>query len=150
MTTLTTKNSKTIKTTQASFEKPLPTVATSTITVKTCKEFKIDQKQVCLEFIGRNQISQASSLCSLKHGKLPLPTNQKENDDYLNAFVTMMKEIGETRNTIVPLDVNDLVSEGHFVTYTGKTVEWFNWYSNQPDNWQNEDYVHMYVIIYDS
>ena len=58
----------------------------------------------------------------------------------------MMKEIGETRNTIVPLDVNDLVSEGHFVTYTGKTVEWFNWNFNEPNNYNNEDYVHMYVI----
>ena len=75
-----------------------------------------------------------------------MPTNQKENDDYLNAFVTMLKAIGETRKTEVPLDVNDLESEGHFVTYTGKTVEWFNWNYNSPDNYHNEDYVHMYVM----
>merc|ERR1712131_208487 len=119
-------------------------------TQKNCRTFNVDRRSVCLQFVGKHKISDASSVCRSKQGKLPLPTNQKENDDYLNAFVNMLKAIGETRNTKVPLDVNDLVSEGHFVTYTGKTVEWFNWSYNRPDNHHNEDYVHMYVHMNDS
>ena len=36
--------------------------------------------------------------------------------------------------------------EGKFVTSMGKPVGWFNWNRNgsgQPDNYRNEDYVHM-------
>ena len=72
------------------------TITTTTITTtlstantgKFCEEFKIGERHVCLKSIGRNTVSEASSLCSLIDGKLPLPTNQKENDDYLNAFRT--------------------------------------------------------------
>ena len=64
------------------------TTLSTTTTGKFCEEFKIGQRQVCLKSMGRKAVSEASPLCSLIQGKLPLPTNQKENDDYLNAFRT--------------------------------------------------------------
>ena len=117
----------------------------TTTTGKTCKAFKIDKRQVCLEYIGRNRIPEALSLCNSKQGRLPLPTNQKENDDYLKAFISMLKKLGKTINTHVPLDANDVGYEGKFTTSTGEPVEWFNWGKNQPDNYDNEKFVHMYV-----
>ena len=123
------------------------TTTTSTMTTKICKVFKIDQRQVCLEFVGRAPIFAASHLCSSSHGKLPLPTNQKENDDYLWAFRIVLWEAGKLEGPlIVVLDVNDDNGEGNFTTSTGEPVEWFNWRKGQPDNHNNnEDYVHMDV-----
>ena len=100
-----------------------------------------------MEYIGQNAIFQASSLCGSKQGKLPLPTNQKENDDYVNAFITVLKKIGKPTNAIIPLDVNDIVTEGNFVTSTGQPVEWFNWREGEPNNFGlNEDHVEMIIF----
>ena len=95
--------------------------------------------------MGQIAISEASSLCSSTQGKLPLPTNQKENDDYLNAFRTMLKEMEEL-NEYVVLDANDFKTEGNFVSSTGKPIEWFNWKTGPPDNYGNQDRVHMSII----
>ena len=139
--------------TQASFDKNLTTESTSTSSItnisntttrKFC-DFKIDQRQVCLEFIGENKISGASSLCDSKQGKLPLPTNEQENADYLNAFITVLKELGQKRNTMVVLDANDVKSEENFVTSTGNPVEWFNWKEGSGKN-VHADYVVMFVL----
>ena len=94
--------------------------------------------------MGQIAISEASSLCSSTQGKLPLPTNQKENDDYLNAFRTMLKEMEEL-NEYVVLDANDFKSEGNFVSSTGKPIEWSNWREGEPNNQGGEHYVGMYV-----
>ena len=71
-----------------------------------------------------------------------MPKNLRENEDYLNAFRTMLSKRGELTE-YVPLDLNDLNWEGYFVTSTGKPVEWFNWQPSQPNNYRNEDYVYM-------
>ena len=144
--------SSTSNTTTSTSNYPDHLLTPTTTSVKFCRpnseEFTIDQRKVCLEFEGLHSISEAASLCSSKQGKLPLPTNQKENDDYVIAFITVLTKIGLPRNGAgIPLDLNDIVSEGNFVTSTGKAVEWFNWREGEPNNSDFiEDYVEMFIF----
>jgi len=118
--------------------------SSDTITQKSCRTFIVGRRSVCLQFVGKYGVSDASSVCRSKQGKLPLPKNQRENEDYMNAFRTMLKERGEL-SRFVALDANDVDSEGNFTSSTGKSVEWFNWREGEPNNQGDEHYVFMYV-----
>ena len=160
---MTTTSSKTTtptttSTTTSTTSTTTTTITTTTTSVKFCRpnseEFTIDQRKVCLEFVGRNNISEAASLCSSKQGKLPLPKNQKENDDYVHAFITVLAKMGDPTHawirygvSKIALDLNDIDSEGNFVSSTGKPVEWFNWGARGPNNSNlNEDHVEMVIF----
>ena len=99
---------------------------------------------MCLEHINKTEGCKASQLCDSKDGKLPLPENEKENAEYLNAFEDMLQKRNETEETRVALDLGDVKSEGEYATSKGKSVKWFNWKNGEPSR-GGEHYVNMYV-----
>ena len=96
-----------------------------------------------MEYNNQTESSKASELCREKDGKLPLPEDEKENADYLNAFKKMFLINSEEER--VALDLNHTKSEGEFRTSTGKSVKWLNWKKGEPSN-SGEDFVNMYVF----
>ena len=98
---------------------------------------------MCLEYNNQTESSKASERCRDKNGKLPLPEDEKENADYLNAFKKMFLINSEEER--VALDLNYTKSEGEFRTSTGKSVKWLNWKKGEPSN-SGEYFVNMYVF----
>ena len=90
----------------------------------------------------RHRIENAVTICKKYSSKLPLPTNDKENEKYRLAFLSLgAKTIG------VALDLNDVKNEGNFVKFSdGQSPNWSNWYPGEPNNaYGNEDYGSLYL-----
>ena len=77
-------------------------------------------------------------VCKKMGGELPLPRNDKENDDYFKAFTGM----GKTIKGVV-LGLTDKVDEGKFLDKNGKAPVYTNWNKGQPK--ADGDYVQMAV-----
>ena len=60
-------------------------------------------------------LKDAEDACMKQFSYLPLPTNQKENDDYLKAFQTFKIEITYYGVSAVALGLSDKDIEGTFV-----------------------------------
>ena len=92
------------------------------------KSFSIDGKIQSFTYAGRYRLEQAERACQELSAKLPLPENQKQNDDMLNAF----KQI--VLNGLIVIGLNDKEHEGKWVKSNGENVTYFNWDKNEPNN----------------
>ena len=120
----------------------------------------IDSKTKCLKLLDQRKLLKDAEDECRKNGPsyLPLPANQKENDDYRKAFE---KLLNGTKNTYyasgVALGLSDRDNEGTFVKI-GQPQEdikfpdlpsWTNWdvESKEPNNYPpaGEDYVVMFI-----
>ena len=67
--------------------------------------------------------------------------NAKENADLLAYFVSKKER---TQHNLA-LDLNDVKTEGEFISSTGGKVNFTNWHSKTPNNESDDlDYVTMY------
>ena len=120
----------------------------------------IDSKTKCLKLLDQRKwilLKDAEDECTMNGPSfLPLPANQKENDDYLEAFEKLL----ETENTYyvsgVALGLSDRDNEGTFVKIGQPQGEgpfpdlpsWTNWdvKNKEPnDSYGGEDYVVMFI-----
>ena len=97
--------------------------------------FSIQGTEQCFKYIGKRSILFAESDCSTLNGFLPVPENYQQNKDYFNAFV---KVKGYDHH--VALGINDVENEGEFIRATGEKVKYFNWFSGEPNNWNNNEH----------
>jgi len=72
-------------------------------------------------------------------GNLVTINDQAEQDWVFGTFGT----VGGTKYHLW-IGLNDVSSEGNFVWASGEPVSCTNWWGSQPDNFQNEDCVHMF------
>ena len=120
-------------------------------------------KKTCLKYIGPVRIGLASATCKstpLPQNypkatyKLPLPKNKKENDDLVNFFRTQkIRTDGvptvskEYARYYFAIDLNDVLTEGKFVTSDGQEPTYTNWKypapndKTKPGSFIGEDYV---------
>ena len=74
----------------------------------------LDDKKRCLKYVGRNQVSQALSICKTHSGVLPLPRTPKENSNLLSFLNTLT--LSQSQYKSLPLDLSDVKVEGTFIT----------------------------------
>ena len=98
--------------------------------------FAIQGTQQCFKYIGGKGISSAESSCNAVNGFLPVPLNYHQNTDYFKAFIEVLQ--GQYDN--VALGISDVKSEGEFVRANGQKVKYVNWYSGEPNNWNNNEH----------
>ncbi len=79
----------------------------------------------------------AKAACEAMGGHLMTITSQAEQD--LAAGL-----IGNGVRPFYWLGASDTVTEGTFQWVTGEAFTYTNWRANQPDNWNDEDYLHIY------
>ena len=128
--TTTTKLSSKLQTTTE-----LTTLKTSTPSEKQCTLSNAIKETFggtvsCLARIGIFTHAEAEDKCRLLNATLPLPRNQIE----VSQFSTVMSVLKISSYNKVILGMTDYTSEGKWVDVDGKTVTFFNWYSNQPNN----------------
>ena len=130
------------------------TTSTTTTTSKyvqngTCKcstgfkHFNVGTKNTCLKLEkNRDRIQTAVDACKPYNSKLPLPTNDIENEKYRLAILSL----GATSRGVA-LDLNDIRQENKFVRFSdGKSPSWYNWNPGEPNNsYGNEDYIALYL-----
>ena len=84
---------------------------------------------------------------------LPLPTSQKENDDYMKVFEKLLETEYTYYVSGVALGLSDRDNEGTFVKIGQPQGEgpfpdlpsWTNWDVEEPNNYYGEDYVVMFI-----
>jgi len=102
-------------------------------------EFTLNGKSSCLKNTGKSAISSAAAKCASIGAHLPMPLNQQHNAQMQAAF----ESLGLAESSVA-LGANDVDEEDQWRTADGTAVQYFNWFTNQPDDWKNnEDYVMM-------
>ena len=71
---------------------------------------------MCLKSYGNNVIEDAANKCYSNNSQLPQPMNQRENDDYKVAFVSL------GIHSFAALDLNDQNAEGLFANSYGEPM----------------------------
>ena len=101
--------------------------------------FTVANKTTCYKYVSASyKTSAADALCKKSGDKLPLPISNAENTNLYN----FARSKGLT--SAIVLDLNDLKSEGNFLTSRGNKPLWFNWKRGEPDNWRGaEDFAQM-------
>ena len=83
-------------------------------------------------------MDQAERECQERGAKLPLPENEKQNEDMLNAFNEMTYGLyNGTYNyydSRIVLGLNLKENEGKWVKSNGENVTYFNWDRNEPNS----------------
>ena len=101
---------------------------------KTCPAnytlYEIDSNKTCLKYGKRGKLSSAVSTCAKDGARPPLPKNAKENADLLAFFDSNR---ARTQNNFA-LDLNDITTEGLFVSSMGERINFTNWHGTEPDN----------------
>ncbi len=83
--------------------------------------------------------TQAQKFCENKGGHLITVSSKAENDFAFN----MAKIYGQS---YCWLGVTDMLNEGVWQWENSETINYSNWASSQPDNWDSEEhFVHMYL-----
>ncbi len=88
--------------------------------------------------------TEAEAIAVSMGGHLATIRNRAENDWVFNTFGDID---GIDRSLWIGL--NDAASEGEFVWVSGESSSFRLWGNNQPDDYQNEDYVHMMRVQQD-
>ena len=103
--------------------------------------FIIGSKSKCLKFGNQGLLSSAVSTCAKDGARPPLPKSTKENDDFLDYFLSKKdRKINE-----FALDLSDAKVEGYFISSTGQKDNFTNWALNEPYNKTDEhDFVTMW------
>ena len=115
------------------------TVPCSTECPDGWREFTLNGKSSCLKNTGKSAISSAAAKCASIGAHLPMPLNQQHNAQMQAAF----ESLGLAESSVA-LGGNDVDEEDQWRTADGTAVQYFNWFTNQPDDWKNnEDYVMM-------
>ena len=115
-------------------------------------KFTISRSIKCLKHVGVKPLGQASTICGDQHGGyLPLPLNEKENNDYFTAFLTFNLTSGSSQGNGVALDLTDVASEGTFVRLSNgqaPTYTFWDILSGEPNNFMGgEHYVVMFTSV---
>ncbi len=76
---------------------------------------------------------QAKAICDSLKGYLTIPNNSGEN--------TFLKTMAA--GSLTWIGISDEITEGKYLSVFGDSVSYFNWKSGQPDNFNDEDYVHI-------
>ena len=101
----------------------------------------IGEKANCLKYGNKAPLSSAVSVCAKDGARPPLPTNAKENADLL-AFFNSKRDRSQQN---FALDLNDVKTEGHFISSIGQKINFTNWQVNEPDNKNdNQDFVALW------
>ena len=101
----------------------------------------IGERACCLKYGNRAPLSSAVSLCAKDGARPPLPTNAKQNADLL-AFFNSKRDRSQQN---FALDLNDVKTEGHFISSIGQKINFTNWQVNEPDNKNNnQDFVALW------
>ena len=76
---------------------------------------------------------------------LPLPPGFCTHSQLsLLSFIIMYSTFSDSAFQTIWIGMNDGDVEGQYVNNDGTAVDYVNWRDNQPDNWNNEDCVHMF------
>ena len=114
-------------------------------------EFTISGSIKCLKHVGDKPLGQASSICANHGGYLPLPLNEKENNEYFTAFTAFNLVSGSSHGNGVALDLTDVASEGTFVRISNgqaPTYTFWDTLSGEPNNYMGgEHYVVMFTSV---
>ena len=76
---------------------------------------------------------QAKAICDSLKGYLAIPNTAAEN--------TFLRTLAG--GSLTWMGITDEVAEGKYLTVLGDSVAYFNWKSGQPDNFNDEDYIHI-------
>ena len=76
-------------------------------------------------------MKQAERACQELGAQLPLPENQKQNEDMLIAFREMT--IYNHYDSWIVLGIKNKGNEGEWVKSNGENVTYFNWDKNEPN-----------------
>ena len=98
-------------------------------------------KKRCLKYMGKKKADIAESTCKLENARLPLPRSDQENSEYCKAFRAL-----DSNMQYVALDINDVKQEGTFITSTGEKPTYYKWSPGEPNNNNNDDYVHLWLV----
>ena len=103
--------------------------------------FIIESQSKCFKYGTVGPLSSAVSTCAKDGARPPLPINAKQNADLLAYFLSNKEE-----HKFLALDLNDVRTEGEFISSTGEKVNFTNWYSKTSVNkTDNHDFVAMYI-----
>ena len=113
------------------------------------KSFSIDGKVECFKNAGRHQVNQAELVCQKLGAKLPLPENEKQNEDMQNVFKKMTKNFrnGYQYYDLAVLDIKAKENDGNWVKSNGENVTYFNWDKNEPSITANADKYVLFQIF---
>ena len=82
---------------------------------------------------------QSANLCKNIGGKLPLPLNMKQNNDFQKEIKRLFP-IMKTSYKAFILDLNDVTKEGHFIDSFGNQPSFTNWKKYEPSNYNNDEH----------
>ena len=89
-----------------------------------------------------HKIDLALFICNTVQADIPLPENETQNKDYLEAFLQMFTSMDRPSSGYIALGLNDLNKRRNFAKANGDLAEWLNWYPGQPNS-AAENYVAM-------
>ena len=106
----------------------------------------IESKTRCLKDLGTTKrADQSANLCKSVGGKLPLPLNEKQNNDFQTEIKRLFPIMNTPHKSFI-LDLSDVTNEGHFVDSFGNQPSFTNWHYGEPNSSNNdEDFVHFYM-----
>ena len=79
----------------------------------------------------RMEYGDAKAQCEADGSFLAIPRSEAEND----FFASLVP------NENIWIGINDIEQEGSFVGVDGSEISWTNWFSGEPNNWNDEDGV---------
>ena len=124
---------------------PTPSLSANYSCPSTWNEFTIDNRRQCLKYVGVHKADLASFICSAVQAHVPLPENEIENKDYLEAFLQMFTSMDRKSVNFVALGLNDLYKRQNFAKTTGELAEWLNWHTGEPSH-DTEHFVGMVTL----
>ncbi|KAJ8031430.1 Aggrecan core protein [Holothuria leucospilota] len=92
-------------------------------------------------FCNNQQLS--CNICPEETAHLVTIESEEENDFLFNWWKSLRDPLPASTPQSFWIDGNDKQSEGTFVLTNGKTLDYFNWIIEQPNNWNNQDCLAM-------